>query len=101
MFSFFSVLLLDDTSKRPLIPHVSEFILLIHSPTRAGLLFMVLPSLGPISRPMAGMTASEYFVHQLLELQIIPLNVTVLSSGYQITQDVCTAKGQNTHIKIP
>lgn len=52
MFSFFSVLLLDDTSKRPLIPHVTKFILLIRSPTGAGSLAALLPNLGPISRPM-------------------------------------------------
>lgn len=49
MFFFFSALLLDDTSKRPLILRVSEFILLFDSPTRTGSRFMVLPSLGAIS----------------------------------------------------
>lgn len=80
MFFFFSVLLLDDTSKKPLILHVSEFILMIRSPTRAGSLLMVWPSLEPISRPVVQMIVNEYLsAHQLLELQIILLNLTVLS----------------------
>lgn len=85
MFFFFSVLPLDDTSKSPLIPHVSEFILQIHVPARTGSLLVVLPSLGAISRPMMQMIVNEFLAHQLLELQISLLNVTVLSEVlYQI-----------------
>lgn len=80
MFSFFSVLLLDDTSKRPLIPHVTKFILLIRSPTGAGSLAALLPNLGPISRPMQMVANGSLTVApQLVELQIIMLNITVLS----------------------
>lgn len=67
VFFFFSALLLDDTSKRCLIPHVSEFILLFDSPTRTGLLFMVLPSLGAISERVTSVVptmAEDSWDHQ-------------------------------------
>lgn len=85
---FFSALLLDDTSKRSLIPHVSDFMLLISSSTRAGLLLMVLQTLGTVSRAMVQMIANEYFAQKLLELQIILLGS--IRCPIANLEDVCT-----------